>query len=289
MATTGPNAVEAMRLQGLRTRVESLEQAGGAAFDGGAFAFVLSLLRSAERLGGGAQTRLLTRVEERLNGLEASLQSVREKAWNQVEEMASTGAIDENVQDALTRGDYKAVLWRASRRRRTERASRPRRSAAPPSAIIPPAAAEARAVVSVARAEDDLPEVVGHYNSRVVAVRALAELARLAPGYLAAFMHQLDDVGLLKATAEPAPKAPSKTPMRAPPRGPGSKGKGAPSSKAPPKVLGKPGAQGAAKGARGPSSPPTSSSSSAPSSTQAPSATPGKSKKKGKGATTKAS
>ncbi len=52
----------------------------------------------------------------------------------------------------------------------------------------------ARAVFSMARASDNVPEAAGPYNGQALAARALAAIAELSPSYLRSFLAGLDDL-----------------------------------------------------------------------------------------------
>lgn len=61
----------------------------------------------------------------------------------------------------------------------------------------------ARATLAMARTTDNLPDDAGPYNGQVLAARALHEMARIAPGYLQAYIAGLDDLAALEAAPEP--------------------------------------------------------------------------------------
>lgn len=64
-------------------------------------------------------------------------------------------------------------------------------------AIFSDALSSSRATVALARAVDNVPEDPGPYNPQVLAARALAELAELAPAYTRAFIAELDELAPL--------------------------------------------------------------------------------------------
>jgi len=63
-----------------------------------------------------------------------------------------------------------------------------------------------RAVVTAARAAENLPEVVGPYNPVVLSAKTLEQLADLSPGYLGAFVQRIEALRALQRLAEPSQK-----------------------------------------------------------------------------------
>jgi hypothetical protein len=64
----------------------------------------------------------------------------------------------------------------------------------------------ARAVFSMARASDNVPEAAGPYNGQALSARALAAIAELSPAYLRAFLAGLDDLETVALAIEPEGK-----------------------------------------------------------------------------------
>lgn len=77
------------------------------------------------------------------------------------------------------------------------------------SALFRRSAESARATVALARSVDNLPESAGRYNSQVLALRALAEMAALSPEYVRVLVAAIDDlaaVANLLGTSPPVAK-----------------------------------------------------------------------------------
>jgi hypothetical protein len=73
------------------------------------------------------------------------------------------------------------------------------------SSLFRRSAESARATVAIARSADNLPESAGRYNSQVLALRALSEMAELSPGYVRVVVAAIDDLAAVETLLGPSP------------------------------------------------------------------------------------
>ena len=192
----------APRLAAAASRLAALEAKGAAAQEPALVAYVRVLLARTPALPDATATVLAARIDARIAEVEARLGRARHDARAAVQGFAATGLTDAHLTEWAQRGRFTDVAQAA--RRLTRALTRPPLRATtrvPPSAFTQ-AAAQAKALVAVARADDDLPEVVGPYNALVLAVRTLRALAKASPSLLAAHVGRLSDLSALLALPE---------------------------------------------------------------------------------------
>jgi hypothetical protein len=185
----------------LRERYARLEERGAAAFDAPSMRFLGTVLGRAGALADAGRAGLLGRAEARLAALEGAFEAARAAATRVLETSATRGSIDPVLIRWHEQARFGAVALHGSRL--APRSWRP--ASAIPHANpreYEAAAAQARAVVTVARASDELPEAVGPYNGLVLAVRTLRQLAGLSPAVLSAHVARLADLTALASLPE---------------------------------------------------------------------------------------
>lgn len=79
-------------------------------------------------------------------------------------------------------------------------------------ALLAASAESVRAAIAVARAADNLPAAAGPYNGQVLAARALAAMADLAPDYVRAVVAAADDLADAEARIAPVASKPKARP-----------------------------------------------------------------------------
>jgi len=193
-----------------------LEQAGVRSFDEPALDLIRNLLERARALDEGARVRLEARAAERLELLEKSFASERERARTALETLSGEGAEAppelSTAWEDLEGGRLDRVLRLARRRRATastpeeaaERAQRDARKAR----IYRDELADLTASISRAQSCDAPVEQAGLLNGRVLAARLLEEAEALSPDYRRSLVAELVDLAALLHL--PEPRAPRK-------------------------------------------------------------------------------
>lgn len=179
------------RLDGLEAAFERAREEAEAALDGlgpshplrgafedGDFKTVLLHAPAARRAAGAGRFEVARqRLERVVEQARAAGVSVPERTWSSVEDYVADGGIDDATKEAEAR-------------RLSDRLAQ---------AVFRQAAEGARASIAVARANDELPPQVGHYNPQALAAAALTLAESVDAGYLRAYVASLEDLAALRA------------------------------------------------------------------------------------------
>lgn len=242
-------------MEELTERLAAAREAGVDVFDQPRFDFVERLLARAQTFDGAAAAALRGRASKRLLELETDFALAQDAAGGELRRLAALGRDEEGaLAEALVRGDVGAVR-RAGRRhpeseptlrQKTEaslvdrlgrladrRRTRPpevlpeatgTRSSAPPAsaaalelteALYRESSANARAVRTLARAVDELPDSAGHYHGGTIAARTLEAMQAIGPGYLRAWLDRFEDLAAIDASVDPGRESQRKKALKA--------------------------------------------------------------------------